>query len=234
MMPSLRPLLVTLVVASASLSFGCDLAKSRNAKACEKMAEFFPDPKTSAKKVKASCLAELDAMKKKEPAQYECTSTCFAESANKDAVGTCLMGCQEQKTAAAPPESSGSAAVDALTPSALKTKIATEYQHFGYDISSETSNGAGWSATVTLGKKGPAGEVHIYKVLLVGVKGHDDGLTVVSGLQKGTSESRVGSTKALYVECLYQRDSNESGTPRACRSYDSRISSFTDDVGGPR
>jgi hypothetical protein len=231
---ALRRLATALLVACTILSTGCNLAKSRNTKACEKMAEYFPDPKTSAKKMKAGCLAELDDMKKKDKKHYECTTKCFAESAGKDAASACLLGCEDQRTTttSATSDTGGSAAVDALTPSSLKGKVASEYQHFGYDISSEMNNGAGWSATVTLGKKGPSGEVHIYKVLLVDVNGHDDGLKVVSSLQKGTNESRVGRRKALYVECMYQRASYESGTPRSCQSYDSRISSFADDLGG--
>ena len=112
----------------------------------------------------------------------------------------------------------------------MRSKISSAYVHYGYDISGEKSNSVGWSATVSLGKKGPHGEVHIYKVLLVDVAGRKQGFKTLDGLgsSKGASESRVGNKKALLVECLYQRNSTEAGVPKACGGYDSKITSFTD------
>ncbi len=125
-----------------------------------------------------------------------------------------------------------SSPVDELTPDGVKDKVAFEYRHFGYDISGEKDNPAGWSATVKLGPRSSRGEAHIYKVMLVDIKGRTDGYKVASSLREEgvASESRVGQKKLLFVQCLLSRPANESGSPTPCSSYDSRIGSFASDL----
>ena len=223
-----------LLAAGLSLS-GCKLLKSRqDAKACARMAELFGTPGKSS--TTSGCVAELDEMKKEDPKKYECTTKCLTESRRSEEASACLVGCEH----AAAAKNAGrdndvteeTYPVDSLTPSTVKTQVASKYQYFGYEIIGEQTNAAGWSSTVVLGKKAPYEEVHIYKVLLVDVRGRDDGFAVVSSFAKKdvAVESRVGRKRALYVECLYQRNSTEGGAPRACSASDSRIKSFTDDL----
>lgn len=215
---------------------GCNLLDSGPKKACAKATELFAEPGKDTAKLKESCVADLTRMKKDDPQQYECTTNCITGGSGKDATALCMAGCKGQPVAKKGADDDAKDEkdypIDSATPSALKSTISSEYQHFGYDITGEKNNEAGWAATVAIGKKGASGEVHIYKVVLVDVKGRKDGFQVVEGLKKGHPlvETRVGNKKALYVECLYNRAANEGGTPKACKGYDSRIRSFTNEL----
>ena len=218
---------------------GCKLLKSRqDAKACARMAELFDTPGKGGK-TSSRCVAELDDMRKEDPEKYECTTKCLTGSRRTEEASTCLAGCEGKALAKNPVRDQDVMGerypVDALTPSIVRTTVASKYDYFGYEITGEQANAAGWSGTVVLGRRGAYGEVHVYKVLLLDVNGRDDGFAVVSRLQRGSAlvQTRVGQKKALYVECLYQRSANESGAPKACTGADSRIGSFTDDLAPP-
>ena len=235
-----RSALGPLVVICCTL-FACKLLKPSPKKLCEKAMKFAEaeesegkSPESSETKM-AGCVASLEKMKSDEPERYECTTKCVGDAKDSASFVTCAPDCQGASASASKSDDDDATKtypVDSLSSSEVRSKISIAYSSYGYDISGEKSNSTGWSATVTLGKKGPSGEVHIYKVLLLDVSGRKDGFKVLDGLgsSKGASESRVGNKKALLVECLYQRSSTETGVPKACGGYDSRITSFTDDI----
>jgi len=219
--------------------FACKLLKPSPKKLCDKAEKLFEkEGKTKTETANAKCVVELTKMKSDEPAKYECASKCINDSDTGTALGTCMSACEGgSKTASASgsdddDDSTKTYAVDSLTPSDVRSKISSNYQYYGYDISGEKENAAGWSANVALGKKGGYGEVHIYKVLLLDINGTKDGYSTADRLASGSTahESRVGNKKLLLVRCLYQRSSTESGVPKECGSYDSKIRSFTDDI----
>jgi hypothetical protein len=207
-------------------------------KLCDKAEKLFEkDGKTKTESATAKCVVELTKMKSDEPEKYECASKCINGSDTSSDLGTCMNACEGgSKTASTgsseDDDSTKTYPVDSLTPSDVRSKISSNYDNFGYDISGEKENAAGWSANVALGKKGGSGEVHIYKVLLLDINGKKDGYSTADRLATGSTahESRVGNKKLLLVRCLYQRDSTETGVPKECSSYDSKIRSFTDDI----
>lgn len=216
-----------------SALFACKLLKPSPEKLCKKAngalekAGKTPDA--------SGCVSELTKMKKAEPKKYDCTAKCIQKSDDATIMGSCMSACggsSSSSTSVASGDDEGGP-VDLLTPSKVKDKIESEYNYYGYDIMKESSNSAGWAATVALGKKGATGEVHIYKVVLLDITSHADGNSAVEHLKgsaTGATQTRVGKVKALYIECLYQRDSTESGMPKKCSSYDSKIDSFADDI----
>ncbi len=235
-----RSALGPLVVICCTL-FACKLLKPSPKKLCEKAMKFAgaeesegKSPESSETKM-AGCVASLEKMKSDEPERYECTTKCVGDAKDSASFVTCASGCKGASASASKSDDDDATKtypVDSLSSSDVRSKISSAYMHYGYDISGEQSNSVGWSATVSLGKKGPYGEVHIYKVLLLDVSGRDDGYKTIESLKKGggATESRVGNKKALLVQCLYQRSSTEPGVPKACGGYDSKISSFTDDI----
>lgn len=235
-MLSSRRVLIPFVSLCLAL-FACKLLKPSPAKLCEKAEKLLTEEGSpSPEGVKAKCVVELTKLKSDNPTEYECTSKCINDSKDGTALGTCMRGCKsgsESMTATSDEDDSTKTyPVDSLTPDSIRSKISSEYSYFGYDISGEKENAAGWSANVALGKKGPRGEVHIYKVLLVDVNGRKDGFSTADKLASGSEahETRVGSKKLLLVRCLFQRSETESGVPKDCGAYDSKIRSFTDDI----
>jgi len=230
----------SLLVAISLPLLSCNLVKMSPEKACTRAEKLSSNAGDKAAKDKALCVAKLTKMKKDDPKEYDCTTKCLKESSLADEAKPCLEACTAQSSATAGKgkgksdgeDDARTYPVDSLTPSDLKSKVAFEYLHYGYDIVSEKNNAAGWSATVVLGKKGSFGEARIYKVLLVDVNGVKDGYRTVEALKKGglAEETRIGKKKALFVQCMFQRSSSESGVPKACSSYDSKISSFTNDL----
>ncbi len=226
-----RQLFPLLVLCTAL--FACKLLKPSPEKLCKKTAKIVGKEDATSEE-QAKCAKSLTTMKKDHPEKYACVSKCIDKSSDKDALDTCMTPCMGSgSSTTASTHADSPAPVDSLTSSGVKSKIESNYRYYGYDIMKEKSNSAGWAATVALGKKGPTGEVHIYKVLLADTTSKTDGYSLVAGLKRdatGATETRVGKSKVLYVECLYQRSSTESGVPKACSSYDSKISSFTDDL----
>jgi hypothetical protein len=226
--------------------FACKLLKPSPKKLCEKAEKLMrkgdaPAPVSEGEgegeksaTMQAKCLTELSKMKSDEPARYECTSKCINGAEDGTALGTCMGECKKDgvaSTGGGDDDSTKTYPVDSLTPASIRSKIESEYQHYGQDITGETTNSVGWSATVMLGKKGSYGEAHIYKVILVDVNGRTDGYAVAERLKKsGASETRTGNKKLLVVNCMFQRSSSEAGMPKECGGYDSKIRSFTDDL----
>ncbi len=223
------------VIALSVTLGGCDLLEMSPEKACTKAGAVFAKAGEDTASAKAKCVSDLTKMKKEEPKAYACTTKCLkgAERARADEAAACMSTCTTgARAASASATPDRKAPVDDLTPEDVKEKIASEYRHYGYEITGGKDNAAGWSATVALGKKGAVGELHVYKVVLVDVKNTDDGYRVVAGMKTNSvaEESRVGSKKALFVRCMFQRSATQSGAPRECGGYDSKIGSFTDDL----
>lgn len=225
------------IIAVGVSSSGCDLLTMSPEKACEKANQQAAKPGGSTDATeKARCVAEFTSLKKNDPKRYACTTKCIKQSTATDETDTCVKArCGDSSSAtasAAGADDGRTYPVDELTSASLKSKVLSEYRHYGIDILNEKDNGAGWSATVALGKKASFGEARVYKVVLFDVTGQKQGYELISKLKKSgvAEESRVGKKKALYVQCLFRRDSNQSGTPRECTASDSKIGSFTDDI----
>lgn len=226
--------------------FACKLMKPSPKKLCAKadklMAESLKSESSASsggKSIEAECVADLEKMKKDSPQEYECTSTCISDAKDAAGLSTCMKTCKGSSTTASTSDDDDSKRtypVDSLTPSDVRSKISSAYYSYGYDITGEKENSVGWSANVALGKKGAYGEVHIYKVLLVDILNRKDGFSTATKLAEGqaANETRVGNKKLLVVRCLYQRTGTETGVPKECGAYDSKISSFTDDIATSR
>jgi hypothetical protein len=217
------------VVVSISL-LGCNGVSMSPEKACSRAEKLMSKVGDPLAKDKDRCVTDLARLKKEAPAEYGCTAKCLGESSIADEAKACVSACK--------PASSGEAeaqvfAVDTLTPANLKDKLTEVYKGSGLDITGEKDGAKGWSATVEIGNgKAPRGEAHVYKVHLVDVKDRKEGFEAVANLRKANhlEESRVGKQKALVVRCVTQRSAIESGKPRACASFDSKIAAFTNDL----
>ncbi len=222
-----RPSSAARVLVLFTALLGCKALKpSPEKKACEQIAKFQKEDGREAEPTSV-CLERLEEIKQKNPIAHACTLDCMTSHETKEEALKCTFECEYNQK-----QASKTHAVDDLTPTKIQAIITEEYEDFGYDISNEQTNDAGWVGTVRLGKEGTYGEVHIYKVALLNINGRQDGNQAVAKLdqRKGPTETRIGEKKALYVECLHHRVSNETGTPKACRGHNSRIQRFTNEL----
>jgi hypothetical protein len=226
----------SLLLALSLLSLvACNPLNISPEKACSRAEKLMSKAGDPIAKDKDRCVNELARLKKDDPTEYDCTAKCLGDNALVDQARACLLNCKPAAVSSAGKIDGEEEAfpVDALTPAALKGKVASAYQQLGFDIAGEKDTSDGWSATVSIGNKAaPRGEAHVYKVHLVDVKDRKAGFDSVASLKRANhiEESRVGKRKALVVRCVFQRSALESGKPRPCAAFDGKIASFTNDL----
>lgn len=160
----------------------------------------------------------------KEPAVYACSVKCIDEAKAKEDAEACVSACSPTKSATTggTAVARGPAAdteVDSLTSSTVKSRIR-KFSSKAKTIG-ETSNSAGWSASVVV----PDAylDAYVYKVILADTKSHADGLSMVTLLKKsseGYVETKVGNSRVLFVDCTRM---SKSGSKSECSFLDSHM-----------
>lgn len=135
-----------------------------------------------------------------------------------------------------PQENPVDSPVDNMTWNDVKSRLSSQYVHYGYKMVSEQPIAGGWSGLLMLGDTQlVSSPIDVFKVSLIPQPSAEECFSFGKTLRsesRGDSRYECGNKQILFVSCQMHRDGGVTGPPtQECGSYNSMVARIFETLG---